>query len=70
MEFNFNIESTLKNISKEGVAFLSGEDHNKFTYEEINNIYYLLDKIGELSAIVIIFLYKFIQFSPKDYHQR
>ena len=70
MEFNFNIERTLKNVSKEGVAFLSGEDHNKFTYEEIKNIYYLLDKVGELSAIVIIFLYKFIQFSLKDYHRR
>ena len=52
MEFNFNIEKTLKGVSKQGVAFLSGEDHNKFSQEEINNLYFLLDKIGELSAIV------------------
>ena len=55
MEFNFNIEKTLKGVSKEGVAFLSGLDRNKYTHEEINNLYYLLDKVGELSAIVIIF---------------
>ena len=58
MEFKFNIENTLKNISNQGVAFLSGEDRDKYNYEELQNIYYLLDKIGDLSAKVI--KYKFI----------
>ena len=53
MEFKFNIENTLKNISNQGVAFLSGEDRDKYNYEELQNIYYLLDKIGDLSAKVI-----------------
>ncbi len=60
MEFNFNIEKTLKGKSKQGVAFISGLDRNKYTQEELDNIYHLLDKVGELSAIVIIFLYYFI----------
>ena len=58
MEFKFNIENTLKNISNQGVAFLSGEDRDKYNYEELQNIYYLLDKIGDLSAKVK--KYKFI----------
>ena len=52
MEFNFNIQKTLKNFSSQGVAFISGEDRNKYTYEELQNIHHLLDKVGELSAIV------------------
>ena len=52
MEFKFNIQKTLKRVSNQGVAFLSGEDRNKYTYEELQNLHYLLDKIGELSAIV------------------
>ena len=58
MEFKFNIENNLKNISNQGVAFLSGEDRDKYNYEELQNIYYLLDKIGDLSAKVK--KYKFI----------
>ena len=57
MEFNFNIERTLKNVSKEGVAYISGEDRNKYTYEELKNIHFLLDKIGELSANVIKYIF-------------
>jgi hypothetical protein len=52
MEFNFNIQRTLKCVSNQGVAFISGEDRNKYSYEELQNIHYLLDKVGELSAIV------------------
>ena len=52
MEFNFNIQKTIKNVSSQGVAFISGEDRNKYTYEELQNIHHLLDKVGELSAIV------------------
>ena len=57
MEFNFNIERTLKNVSKEGVAYISGDDRNKYTYEELKNIHFLLDKIGELSAKVIKYIF-------------
>ena len=63
MEFNFNIERILKNVSKDGVAFLSGEDRNEYTYEELKNIQFLLDRIGELSANVtkyIILIFKII----------
>ena len=57
MEFNFNIERTLKNVSKEGVAYISGEDRNKYTYEDLKNIQFLLDKRGELSANVIKYIF-------------
>ena len=53
MEFKFNIEKTLKNVSNQGVAFLSGEDRDKYNNEELQDIRLLLDKIGELSANVI-----------------
>jgi len=52
MEFSFNIEKTLKCKNNKGIAFLSGEDHHKFNYEDLKNINFLLDKIGELSARV------------------
>ena len=70
MEFNFNIEKTLKGVTKEGVGFLSGLDRNKYTHEEINNLYHLLDKVGELSAIVIIFFNFYVLFSHKNYLQQ
>ena len=52
MEFSFNIEKLLGGVTKQGVAFLSGEDENKFDYEDLRNINILLDKIGKLSAKV------------------
>ena len=54
MEFNFNIEKLLKVVSNQGLAYISGRDANKFNYEDFKNINFLLDKIGELSATVII----------------
>ena len=54
MEFSFNIERILGGISKDGVAFISGEDEHKYKYEDLKNINILLDKIGKLSAQVRI----------------
>ena len=52
MEFSFNIEKLLGGVSKQGVAFISGEDEHKYNYEDLRNINILLDKIGKLSAQV------------------
>ena len=52
MEFSFNIEKLLGGVSKQGVAFISGEEENKYSYEDLRNINILLDKIGKLSAKV------------------
>ena len=52
MEFSFNIEKLLGGVSKQGVAFISGEEENKYAYEDLRNINILLDKIGKLSAKV------------------
>ena len=52
MEFSFNIEKLLGGISKQGVAFISGEDEHKYSYEDLRNIDLLLDKVGKLSAQV------------------
>lgn len=54
MEFNFNIEKALGGVSRQGVAFISGEEENKYSRESLKNINYLLDTIGELSAQVRI----------------
>ena len=54
MEFNFNIEKALGGVSRQGVAFISGEEENKYSSENLKNINFLLDKIGELSAHVRI----------------
>ena len=54
MEFNFNIERALGGVSRQGVAFISGEEENKYSKENLKNIYFLLDTIGELSAHVSI----------------
>ena len=60
MEFSFNIEKLLGGVTKQGVAFLSGEDENKYSYDDLRNINLLLDKIGKLSAKVrLIYIYKF-----------
>lgn len=52
MEFNFNLEKLLGGTSSKGVAFISGEDELKYSYEDLKNINILLDKIGKLSAQV------------------
>ena len=52
MEFNFNIEKLLGPATKEGIVFISGEDENKYSYEDLKNINVLLDKIGKYSAKV------------------
>ena len=54
MEFNFNIERALGGVSREGVAFISGKEKNKYSKENLENINFLLDTIGELSAHVRI----------------
>ena len=54
MEFNFNIERALGGVSRQGVAFISGEEENKYSRENLKNINYLLDTIGKLSAHVRI----------------
>ena len=66
MEFDFNIEKIL-GVSKNGVAFLSGKDQGKFTDKDYKNVCLLLDKIGDLSAKVIIYFltYLFISFIEK-----
>jgi len=56
MEFSFNIEKLLGGVTKQGVAFISGEEGNKYSNEKLNNINILLDKIGKLSAKVRIFI--------------
>ena len=57
MEFSFNIEKLLGGVTKQGVAFISGEDEHRYNYEDFKNINILLDKIGKLSAQVrIIFI--------------
>ena len=60
MEFNFNIQKTLKSVTRQGVAFISGKERNKYNYEELNNIYLLLDKVGELSANVKKYIFLII----------
>jgi hypothetical protein len=39
------------------VAFISGEEQNKYSYENIKLIKILLDKVGELSAHVSNYIY-------------
>ena len=61
MEFSLNIEKLLGGVTKQGVAFLSGEDENKYSYDDLRNINLLLDKIGKLSAKVrLIYIYIYI----------
>jgi hypothetical protein len=72
MEFNFNIERALGGVSRQGVAFISGEEENKYSKENLKNIYFLLDTIGELSAHVSIniIIEKNLYFRLKDYQQQ
>jgi hypothetical protein len=55
MEFSFNIEKLLGGVSKQGVAFISGENETKYKYEDLRNINILLDKVGKLSAQVRLY---------------
>ena len=57
MDFDFNIENLLGGVSKNGIAFLSGQDQERFSSKDYNNICLLLDKIGDLSAKVNISIY-------------
>ena len=52
MEFNFNIEKLLGPVTNQGIVFISGEDENKYSYEDLKNINILLNKIGKYSAKV------------------
>ncbi len=52
MKFNFNIEKLLGPLTNQEVVFISGEDENKYSYEDLKNINILLDKIGKYSAKV------------------
>ena len=52
MEFNFNIEKLLGPVTNQGIVFISGEDENKYSYEDLKNINILLDKIGKYSEKV------------------
>ena len=52
MEFDFNIEKAIGDISPNGVGFINGSKPGNFSREDYKNIYNLLDIIGELSAKV------------------
>ena len=46
------MEKILGGVTKQGVAFISGEEESKYSYDNLNNINMLLDKVGRLSAKV------------------
>ena len=52
MEFNFNIEKAIGNISKNGIVFLDGRNYKQYDSQTYINLRNLLDTIGELSAKV------------------
>jgi len=56
MEFNFNIGKAIGDISPKGVAFIDGSKPGKYSRIDYQNIYKLLDTIGELSAKVRLYL--------------
>jgi len=56
MEFNFNIGKAIGDISPKGVAFIDGSKPGKYSRTDYQNIYKLLDTIGELSAKVRLYL--------------
>ena len=57
MEFNFDIGKTIGNISPKGVAFIDGSKPGKYSRNDYQNIYKLLDTIGELSAKVRLYIF-------------
>jgi len=52
MEFNFDIGKAIGDVSPKGVAFIDGSKPFKYGRNDYQNIYKLLDTIGELSAKV------------------
>jgi hypothetical protein len=52
MEFNFNIEKAIGNISNNGICFLDGRNYQKYNKQTFSNLCFLLDTIGNLSAKV------------------
>ena len=52
MEFNFNIEKAIGNISENGIVFLDGRNYKQYDNQTYINLRNLLDTIGELSAKV------------------
>ena len=56
MEFNFDIGKTIGDISPKGVAFIDGSKPGKYSRNDYQNIYKLLDTIGELSAKVRLYI--------------
>ncbi len=52
MEFNFDIEKAIGNISENGIAFLDGRNYKQYNPQTYSNLRYLLDTIGNLSATV------------------
>ncbi len=54
MEFNFNIEKVIGNVSNNGIGLIEGKDYQKYNKQTYSNLCYLLDTIGNLSAQVKI----------------
>ena len=52
MEFNFDIEKAIGNISKNGIVLLDGRNYKQYDSQTYINLRNLLDTIGELSAKV------------------
>ena len=57
MEFDFNIEKTIGNVSKNGIVYISGQNQD-YSAKDFENICILINTIGELSAKVILKIYK------------
>ena len=57
MEFDFNIEETIGNVTQDGIVYLSGQKQN-YNSKDFKNICTLLNTIGEFSAKVILKIYK------------
>lgn len=57
MEFNFNIEDALRQSKLgDGIYLIDGRKSQQYSQKTYNDLYNLLDKIGENSAIVNIIL--------------
>ena len=52
MEFNFDIEQTLKRKVGDGVYYIDGSSAARFNQREYMNVSHLLDEIGKRSAVV------------------
>ena len=56
MEFNFDIEKAIGNVSNNGIGLIEGKDYQKYNKQTYSNLCYLLDTIGNLSAQVKIYI--------------